>query len=448
MKRFGLWRELPARQQPDWPDRVVLDEVLADLRTRPPLALPGESNRLRVILEEAAYGRAFILQAGDCAETFADTSEDHIRGNVELICQMAAIIELAAPVPIVKIGRIAGQYAKPRSNSTETRGNVTLPVYRGDAVNAMSFTDRDRTADPRRLSRTYDASATTTSFLRDIIATAEARGFACGMEYAAELTERPTGRGDVPRHHPRIPGFYTSHEALILEYESAFVRSYADPEAFFSTSAHMLWIGERTRQLDGAHVEFARELDNPIAVKLGPSTTPEVALGLARKLNPNRLPGRLTFIIRMGAKRIRDRLPEIVNEVVSVCPEVIWLCDPMHGNTFQTPSGYKTRRFEDVRDELFGFFEVHRELGTHPGGVHLELTGDDVTECIGDSPTISVDDLKLRYRTGCDPRLNRDQAIELAIIVAQICRDRLISRPAGGHQLSRNRRSRVRAADM
>ncbi len=438
---LDAWRLLPANQQPDWPDPTALASAVAELRGYPPLVFAGECDLLKARLAAVATGQAFVLQGGDCAETFDGVSADAVRNKLKTLLQMAVVLTYAATVPVVKVGRIAGQYSKPRSKPTETRDGVTLPTYRGDAVNGLPFTEAARRPDPARLLRMYHASAATLNL---------ARAFATGgyadlrevhawnqdfvaLSPSGERYERLAREIDGALHFMHACGvdpeefrtveFYASHEALILEYEAALTRVDSRTGRAYDTSGHMVWIGERTRDLDGAHVEFASRIRNPIGVKLGPSTTPDVALALIDRLNPDREPGRLTFITRMGAGVIRAKLPELVEKVTASGAPVAWVCDPMHGNTFEAPSGHKTRRFDDVLDEVKGFFEVHRALGTHPGGIHIELTGDDVTECVGGGDEIFVDDLHQRYETACDPRLNRGQSLDLAFLVAEMYRE-------------------------
>ena len=440
--RVRTWESLPAAQQPDYPDQEALREVVAELETYPPLVFAGECDQLRDRMAAVARGEAFLLQGGDCAETFDAVSADHIRNKLKTLLQMGAVLTYAASVPVVKVGRIAGQYSKPRSKPTETRDGVTLPVYRGDSVNGFEFTPEARVPDPQRLKRMYHASAATLNLVRAFTTGGYAdlrqvhawnqdfvRNSPSGQRY--EVLAREIDRAmnfmnacGVDPEELRTVEFYSSHEALLLPYESALTRTDSRSGRLYDVSAHMVWIGERTRQLDGAHIEFASRIENPIGVKLGPTTTPEDALALIEKLDPHRQPGRLTFITRMGAGKIRDRLPALVEKVRASGAPVAWVCDPMHGNTFEAPSGHKTRRFDDVLDEVKGFFEVHRALGTHPGGIHVELTGDDVTECVGGGDEIFVDDLHQRYETACDPRLNRSQSLDLAFLVAEMYRDR------------------------
>ncbi|SOD58747.1 3-deoxy-D-arabinoheptulosonate-7-phosphate synthase [Streptomyces zhaozhouensis] len=437
---FDSWRDLPAAQQPEYPDAAELRAVTEELAGYPPLVFAGECDQLGDRIADVAQGRAFLLQGGDCAEAFDQVGADQIRAKLKTLLQMSAVLTYAAAVPVVKVGRIAGQYSKPRSKPTETRDGVTLPSYRGDSVNGPEFTEEARVPDPRRLLRMYHSSVATLNLVRGFTTGGYAdlhqvhswnqdfvRSSAAGQRYEALAREIDNALnfmracGAQPAEFESVE-FYASHEALLLDYEAALTRTDSRSGRLYDVSGHMVWIGERTRQLDGAHIEFASRIRNPIGVKLGPTTTPEEALALIDRLDPERIPGRLTFITRMGADRIRDRLPTLVEKVTASGATVAWVCDPMHGNTFEAASGHKTRRFDDVLDEVKGFFEVHKELGTHPGGIHVELTGDDVTECVGGGDEIFVDDLHQRYETACDPRLNRSQSLDLAFLVAEMYR--------------------------
>ena len=433
---------LVAAQQPNWPDKDALARAVEQLRTFPPLVFAGECDTLKEKIAEAAEGRAFWLQGGDCAETFAGATADSIRNRMKTILQMAAVLQYGASLPVLKVGRMAGQFAKPRSNDNETRGNITLPAYRGDAVNDLEFTLESRTPDPQRLVRVYQTSVSTLNLVRAFTHGGFAdlrrvhewnKGFirdsAVGERYEQMANE--IGRAlafmqsaGVDPDAFRSVDLYSSHEALILEYERALTRIDSRTQEPYDVSAHFVWIGERTRKIDGAHVDFCSKIRNPIGVKLGPKTQVDEVLALIEKLDPNREPGRLTFITRMGAGVVREALPKLVEGVAKSGAKVLWVCDPMHGNTYEAPSGYKTRKFDDVLDEVRGFFEVHKKLGTHPGGIHIELTGDDVTECVGGGEQISHDDLSSRYETACDPRLNHTQSLELAFLVAEMLRDR------------------------
>ncbi|MDT7782595.1 MAG: 3-deoxy-7-phosphoheptulonate synthase [Pseudonocardiales bacterium] len=385
METMPDWRTLVACQQPQWPDQARLDAVIDDLAASPALVTPRECDTLTARLARVAEGRAFLLQGGDCAERLDSVSAQAIRRKLRLLQQMSVILTSGSALPVVTVGRIAGQYAKPRSRPAETVDGRTLPVYRGDAVNGSGFTAAERQPDPARLRRVYDASRYTLDVLRT-----------SGAEY------------------------FASHEGLLLDYEEALTRRDRRSGRRYATSGHLLWIGDRTRQLDGAHVAYFATVDNPVAVKLGPATTPEDALALADRLDPGRRPGRLTFIVRMGARRVRDLLPELVEKVSASGSPVVWMCDPMHGNTFEAPGRRKTRRFDDILAEVAGFVEVHRALGTHAGGLHVEMAGEDVTECVGFG--LGLEDLHRDYQSACDPRLNPAQALELAFLVADMLR--------------------------
>jgi len=436
---------LVAAQQPQWPGGVEGDAVkaaVATLSKLPPLVFAGECDNLKVRIAAAQEGKAFWLQGGDCAETFVAATADSIRNRIKTILQMAAVLQYFASLPVIKVGRMAGQFAKPRSNNDETRDGVTLPAYRGDAVNDLEFTLEARTPNPERLVQVYNTSSATLNLVRAFTQGGFAdlrqvhtwnRGFANDPRFGARYEEMANeisralafmeSAGVDPESFKSVD-LYSSHEALILEYERPLTRIDSRTNLPYDVSAHFLWIGERTRQMDGAHMDFASKIQNPIGIKLGPKTTPEDALAMIAKLNPTNEPGRLTFITRMGAGQIREKLPPLLKAVKDTGAKVLWVCDPMHGNTFETSTGYKTRRFDDVMDEVRGFFEAHKAIGTHPGGVHIELTGDDVTECLGGGEQISEADLADRYESACDPRLNHTQSLELAFLVAEMLRDR------------------------
>jgi 3-deoxy-7-phosphoheptulonate synthase len=432
---------LGAAQQPTYPDQAALSAVVGKLRTAPPLVFAGECDELSDKIAAVTRGEAFILQGGDCAETLEGATADNVRAKLRVLLQMAVVLTYASSVPVVKIGRLAGQYAKPRSKDTETRGDVTLPAYRGDAVNGFDFTPESRIPDPQRLLDVYHASASTLNLARAFVTGGYAdlrqvhtwnqdfikdSPFASRYEALAGEIDRAMafmqaiGVADADEFHRA--DFHSSHEALVLEYEHALTRIDSRTEEPYDVSGHFVWIGERTRQLDGAHVELLSRIKNPIGVKLGPTTTPDDAIALAAKLNPNNEAGRLTFITRFGAGKIRDGLPPIIEKAKSEGLQVAWITDPMHGNTFEASSGYKTRNFDDVLDEVQGFFDVHRSLGTWPGGLHVELTGDNVTECVGGGEQLGADDLAQRYESVCDPRLNRVQSLEMAFLVADMLR--------------------------
>ena len=430
----------PAAQQPEWPNAEQARQVRTVLESVPPITVSAEIDRLRDQLAEVARGEAFMLQGGDCAETFVDNTEPHIRGNIRTLLQMAVVLTYGASMPVVKVGRIAGQYAKPRSNKLDALG---LPVYRGDIVNSLTKTPEARVPDPTRMIRAYANAGAAMNLVRALTAAGMAdlskvhewnKDFVsqsgAGERYEALAIEIDRGMRfmtacgvrDASLHSTEI---FASHEALLLDYERALLRldvTGAEPR-LYDLSSHFLWIGERTRQLDGAHIAFAELVSNPIGVKIGPTTTPEQAVEYVARLDPHNQPGRLTLISRMGNAKVRDVLPPIIEKVEASGHRVIWQCDPMHGNTHESSTGYKTRHFDRIVDEVQGFFEVHRRLGTHPGGIHVELTGEDVTECLGGAQAISDEDLRGRYETACDPRLNTQQSLELAFLVAEMLRN-------------------------
>jgi 3-deoxy-7-phosphoheptulonate synthase len=438
------WRRRPAAQQPTWPDADALKLAEARLAALPPLVVAGEARQLTSALAEVAQGRAFLLQAGDCAESFAEFAADNIRDKLKVVLQMAVALTYAAGVPVVKVGRIAGQFAKPRSSPTERIGDVELDSFRGHMVNDETFDADARRPDPTRLVTAYHQSASTLNLLR-----AFAKGgfadlshvHAWNQQFVASSTEgrryeRVASEIDRALRFMRACGidldaegglhqvdFWTSHEALILNYEEALTRRDSLTGDWVDTSAHLLWVGERTRQPDGAHVEFLSGVINPIAAKVGPNATADEVVALCDRLDPRRVPGRLTLITRFGAGNVTGLLPPLLDAVTESGHPVVWACDPMHGNTFTSDGGRKTRRFDDILAELQQFFSVHRQAGTWPGGVHIELTGDDVTECLGGAEEILEDDLGQRYTTTCDPRLNARQSLDLAFRVAEFLRD-------------------------
>ena len=435
---FGLdnFRNLDAKQQPSWPDPTELEKVTSELAKLPPLVFAGEVDTLRSRLAQAAEGNAFLLQGGDCAETFVDATADRIRNRIKTVLQMAVVLMYGSSLPVIKMGRMAGQFAKPRSSDSETRGDTTLLAYRGDAVNGYDFTEESRRHDPKRLLQAYHTSASTLNLIRAFTT----GGFADLREVHAwnkGFTDNPANKkyetiaGDIDRAmrfmeacgvdsaELRATEFFVSHEGLLFDYERPLTRIDSRTLTPYVTSGHFIWIGERTRQLDGAHVDFFSRVRNPIGVKLGPTTSRDEVLALLDKLDPNREPGRLTLISRMGAGKIRDALPPLVEAVRDAGAKPLWITDPMHGNGITTKNGYKSRRFDDVMDEVTGFFEVHRATGTHPGGLHVELTGDDVAECLGGSEQIDESTLEQRYESVCDPRLNHMQSLELAFLVAE-----------------------------
>lgn len=430
------YRKLVAAQQPTWPDQAALEEVRQTLAKYPPLVFAGEVDILKDRISQAAQGKAFLLQGGDCAETFVDATADRIRNRVKTLLQMAVVLTYGASMPVIKMGRMAGQFAKPRSSDTETREGLTLPAYRGDAVNGYDFTEESRNPDPKRLLQAYNTSSSTLNLIRAFTM----GGFAdlrSVHEWNKGFIDNPansryeTMAKDIDRaikfmaacganfNELRTTEFYTSHEGLLFDYERPMTRIDSRTGTPYDTSAHFIWIGERTRQLDGAHVDFLSRVRNPLGVKLGPNTSVDDVMALIEKLDPNHEPGRLTFITRMGAGKIREALPKLVEAVRDAGFTPLWITDPMHGNGITTANGYKSRRFDDVMNEVRGFFEVHRDLGTFPGGVHVELTGDDVAECLGGSEHIDEITLESRYESLCDPRLNHSQSLELAFLVAE-----------------------------
>jgi 3-deoxy-7-phosphoheptulonate synthase len=429
---LDAWRSLPAAQQPAWPDAQALREVGATLADLPPLVVSGEVDILRDRLASVARGEAFLLQGGDCAEVFGAT-EATLRATTKTLLQMAVVLTYGASVPVVKVARMAGQYAKPRSADLDATG---LPSYRGDMVNSFAPDPESRVPDPRRMLRAYSSASATLNLLRafatgglaDLHAVHDwnkdfVRTSPAGQRYetmAAEIDRALSFMRACGIRDESVRGveLYVSHEALILDYERALTR--LNDDRAYDLSAHTVWVGERTRQLGGAHLDFVSRIANPIGVKIGPTVTPEEAVALVERLDPEATPGRLTLVCRMGASKVRDRLPPIVEKVEATGRLVVWACDPMHGNTIESPSGFKTRHFDRIVDEVSGFFEAHRALGSRPGGIHVELTGEDVTECLGGGQQISDDDLAGRYETACDPRLNTQQALELSFLVAEM----------------------------
>ena len=436
LEGLDAWRGLPIDQQPTWGNPEELARVTSELSKLPPLVFAGEVDQLTDRLARVASGKAFLLQGGDCAETFDSATADKIRNRVKTILQMAVVLTYGASMPIVKMGRMAGQFAKPRSSDTETRDGVTLPAYRGDIVNGYDFTPESREADPNRIMRGYHTAASTLNLIRAFTQ----GGFADLREvhsWNKGFAENPANKRyetlakDIDRAIKFMAAagadfdslkrveFYASHEGLLMDYERPMTRIDSRTGNPYNTSAHFVWVGERTRELSGAHIDFFSRISNPIGVKLGPSTTPDMVRQLIDVLDPKRIPGRLTFITRMGAGVIRDALPPLLEAVKGTDALPVWVTDPMHGNGITTPNGYKTRRFDDVVNEVTGFFEAHRSVGTFPGGIHVELTGDDVTECLGGSEMIDEATLASRYESLCDPRLNHTQSLELAFLVAE-----------------------------
>jgi 3-deoxy-7-phosphoheptulonate synthase len=435
------WRERVAEQQPEWPDPGALDLALKELRGLPPLVFAGEARTLQASLARVGRGEAFLLHAGDCAESFEDFSADSIRDKLKVVLQMAVVLTYASGLPVVKLGRIAGQFAKPRSSPVERHGDVELPAFRGHAVNDSRFDAEGRRADPQRLIRMYHQSASTLNLIRAFTK----GGFAdltqihnWNQEFVAESRQGQRYE-QIARQIDRALRFmaacgidlgadkalhevdlFTSHEALILGYEEALTRKDSLTDDWYDCSAHFLWVGERTRRADGAHVEFLSGIKNPIGCKIGPRATPEEIVELCDRLDPNNEPGRLTLITRLGVADVEKVLPPIVSAVKGVGRDAVWVCDPMHANTFVTEGGVKTRRFRDILAEIKSFFAVHQQEGTIPGGVHLELTAEDVTECLGGAEEVLDVDLAQRYRALCDPRLNARQSLDLAFEVGEM----------------------------
>ncbi|HSZ73662.1 MAG TPA: 3-deoxy-7-phosphoheptulonate synthase class II [Rhizomicrobium sp.] len=432
------WRQMPIRQVPEYPDAAALADVEARLRTHPPLVFAGEARNLTSALARVSEGRAFLLQGGDCAESFTEFSANNIRDTFCVFLSMATVLTFAADVPVVKVGRIAGQFAKPRSEDTELRGNVTLPSYRGDIINGEEFTPEARIPNPQRMMDAYFQSAATANLVR-----AFATGGYADLNRAQhwyldhhhpdleqryrdvvnKINEgvdflRTFSLADAVRQQTSRVDFYFSHEALLLPYEEALTRQDSITHDWYGTSGHMLWIGDRTRQPDGAHVEYCRGVRNPLGLKCGPSLAEDDLLKLIEILNPQNTPGRLTLICRFGADKVAEKLPRLIRTIEREGAKIVWSCDPMHGNTIKSAIGKKTRPFDRVVREMESFFHIHHAEGTHAGGVHLEMTGQDVTECTGGAQSISDDDLSDRYITLCDPRLNASQALELAFQMA------------------------------
>ena len=443
------WRAYPRIQMPDYPDAAALNAVEAQLAKYPPLVFAGEARRLRAHLADVAAGRAFLLQGGDCAESFAEFSADNIRDTFKVMLQMAVVLTWGAQLPVVKVGRMAGQFAKPRSAGTEAMGGIELPSYRGDIINGFDFTAEARIPDPQRMLSAYTQAAASLNLLRafstggyadihrvqsriaDFTSGPEAqryRDIADRISDAMAFMQAAGVTSDTAHELGQVE-FYTSHEALLLEYEEALARTDSTTGLPVAGSGHMIWIGDRTRQPDGAHVEFARGVQNPIGLKTGPSTTADDLKVLMAKLNPENEAGRLTLIARFGAGSVGDHLPRLIKAVQEEGANVVWSCDPMHGNTIKSASGYKTRPFESVLREVREFFAVHKAEGTIPGGVHFEMTGKDVTECTGGVRAVTDEDLSDRYHTACDPRLNASQSLELAFLVAEELRARRVSVP-------------------
>ncbi len=435
------WRKKPIQKVPVYPDTDKLIGVERTLQSYPPLVFAGEARRLRGALARVADGKAFLLQGGDCAESFAEFHADNIRDTFRALLQMAVVLIYGAALPVVKVGRMAGQFAKPRSQDTETRNGLELPAYRGDSINGMDFTEASRTPNPERMIQAHNQSAATLNLLR-----AFAQGGYANLHKVHEWTldfvaDSPLGEryrdmadrlaetlafmaacGLTPESTPQIreTDFFTSHEALLLHYEEALTRVDSTTGDWYDTSAHMLWIGDRTRQLDHAHVEFLRGVGNPLGLKCGPTTEPDELLRLIDTLDPKNEAGRMTLIVRMGAQKVEQYLPRLIRAIGREGKRVVWSCDPMHANTVRSASGLKTRPFDKILQEVREFFDVHRAEGSYPGGVHFEITGQDVTECVGGAQAITEANLSDRYHTHCDPRLNAKQALELAFLLAEM----------------------------
>ena len=449
----GGWRAKPIRQAPDYADAAALTDAEDRLRGYPPLVFAGEARRLQAQLAAAADGKAFLLQGGDCAESFAEFHPDTIRDTFRVLLQMAIVLIFGGGVPVIKVGRLAGQFAKPRSSETETVGAATLPSYRGDMINDMPFTAEARAPDPERMIRAYNQAAATLNLLRafaqggyadlheinrwnlDFVADGQAGRYADLAGRLDETLRFMAACGLTSENVPQIreTDFYTSHEALLLGYEEAMTRTDSTSGDWYDTSAHLLWVGDRTRQLDGAHVEYLRGVANPVGIKAGPTLEPDDLLRLIDRLNPRNAAGRLTVYARMGAGKVGDRLPRLLRAAAREGRRVIWACDPMHGNTVKAGNGFKTRMFESILSEVRDFFAVHRAEGSKAGGIHVELTGQNVTECIGGGGARAVTEAALgdRYHTHCDPRLNASQSLELAFLVAEALKEeRGLARPA------------------
>lgn len=438
------WRDRIALQQPVYKNLKALEEVEKELSKYPPLVFAGEARSLKAHLAKVSKGEAFLLQGGDCAESFTDFNAVRIRDLFKVILQMAVVLTYAGACPIVKVGRLAGQFAKPRSSDTETIGGVTLPSYRGDIINGMEFSAEAREANPKRILQAYHQSAATLNLIRafaqggladlnqvqkwnlDFVDGAQSERFS---DMASKITQALAfmqACGITAENTPTLheTEFFTSHEALLLNYEEALTRKDHLTGDWYDCSAHMLWIGERTRNLEGAHLEFLRGVGNPLGVKIGPNATREDILGICDILNPHNEAGRLNLIVRMGANVILDKLPKLLESVKSEKREIVWSIDPMHGNTTKASSGYKTRSFDSILNEVKAFFEIHRSVGTYAGGVHLEMTGEDVTECVGGMQAITEENLGCNYNTQCDPRLNASQAVELSFLIADVLKNR------------------------
>jgi 3-deoxy-7-phosphoheptulonate synthase len=438
------WRDKPILQQPTYPDQEKLDNVLNELRNYPPLVFAGEVRSLKEQLANVADGKAFLLQGGDCAESFSEFHADNIRDTFKALMQMAVVMTYAGGLPVVKVGRLGGQFAKPRSSDVEVQGDITLDSYRGDIINGIDFTKKARVPDPERMIKAYNQATATQNLLR-----AFASGGLADLHQVNKWNLDFAHKGEVSEKYEalaeeiekslqfmeacgvtsktyrtlRETDFFTSHEALLLPYEEAFTRKDSLTGDWYNVAAHMVWIGDRTRQLDGAHVEYMKGIKNPIGIKAGPSMDPDELVRLATAVNPENEAGRLNIIVRMGANKVADGMPQLIRAIEREGLNVVWSCDPMHGNTIKSSNNYKTRPVDAILTEMKQFFQVHRSEGTFGGGVHLEMTGKHVTECIGGSFTVTEEDLSSRYHTHCDPRLNADQSLELAFLIADSLKD-------------------------
>ncbi len=441
------WRNKTAKHLPKYSDESKLSEITDIISNYPPLVFAGESRNLLKQLGEVANGKAFLLQGGDCAESFADFNPNNIRDSFKVMLQMAVVLTFGASCPVVKVGRIAGQFAKPRSQDTEIKDNIELESYKGDIINGIEFNKKSRTAEPNRLIQAYNQSASTLNLLRAFAQGGFANlkqihqwnlNFADDNKYKKRFEDMANrideclafmeacGINDQNVRQMNETDFYTSHEALLLPYEEALTRIDSTTGLWYDVSAHMLWVGDRTRQLEGAHIEFIKGIENPIGIKVGPSTEIDELLKILDIVNPNNKPGRVTLICRMGAEKISSILPSIIKKVKNSGSSVVWACDPMHGNTIKSSTGYKTRPLKNIISEIELFFKIHRSEGTYPGGIHLEMTGQDVTECIGGIKEVTEDDLNSRYHTFCDPRLNASQSLELAFLLSDFLKDERI----------------------
>jgi len=438
------WREKPILQQPTYPDKTKLETVLKELKKYPPLVFAGEARSLKEQLANVSQGKAFLLQGGDCAESFSEFHADNIRDTFKALMQMAVVMTYAGGLPVVKVGRLGGQFAKPRSSDTETIGDITLDSYRGDIINGIGFDEKSRTPDPERMIKAYNQATATQNLLRAFASGgladlhqvskwnldfahksevgAKYEALAEDIEKSLQFMEA-CGVTSKTYRTLRETDFFTSHEALLLPYEEAFTRKDSMTGDWYNTAAHMVWIGDRTRQLDGAHVEYMKGIKNPIGIKAGPTMDPDDLVRLAKAVNPENEAGRLNIIVRMGANKVGEHMPSLIRAVEREGLKVVWSCDPMHGNTIKSSNNYKTRPVDDILTEMKQFFLVHRAEGTFAGGVHLEMTGKNVTECIGGSFTVTEEDLSSRYHTHCDPRLNADQSLELAFLIADSLKD-------------------------